>query len=129
MPSKVTQKNVIKNLVKENQRIHDYKSPFGVKFWNKILRDSKAYGHNHKVFSENIMIVINKDYERYTKMLETETDSEKIEVLERKIYQLSFFLDDRWKNLIDRPTARLYPDKRDILWKENAVDKEKYERK
>ncbi len=117
-PVKRTKKNVIKNLVKENQRIHDYKSPFGVKFWNKILKDSKRYAKNNKVFDKNIPLVIERDYQYYNRCLETETDSEKIAVLKRKIFQLEFFLDDRWKSLFDE-NARLYPDKRDILWAEN----------
>lgn len=116
---KRTKKNVIKNLVKENQRIHDYKSPFGVKFWNKILKDSKSYAKNNKVFDKNIPLVIERDYKYYNSLLETETDEEKIKIIKRKMYQLEFFLTDEWKTLFDE-NARLYPDKREILW----VDKE-----
>ena len=112
---KRTKKNVIKNLVKENQRIHDYKSPFGVKFWNKILKDSKSYAKNNKVFDKNILLVIERDYKYYNSLLETEINEEKIAVIKRKIYQLEFFLTDEWKTLFDE-NARLYPDKRDILW-------------
>lgn len=120
-PVKRTKKNVIKNLVKENQRIHDYESPFGVKFWNKILKDSKRYAKNNKVFDKNIPLVIEKDYEWYNKCLETETDPEKIKILERKLYQLEFFRTDEWKTLFD-DNARLYPDKRMILWKESSKE-------
>lgn len=117
-PVKRTKKNVIKNLVKENQRIHDYKSPFGVKFWNKILKDSKNYAKNHKVFDKNLPLVIERDWEYYNRCLETETDPEKISILKRKLYQLSFFRDDSYKKLFDEE-ARLYDDKRDILYLES----------
>jgi hypothetical protein len=117
-PVKRVRKNVIKNLVKENQRIHDYDSPFGVKFWNKILKDSKYLAKNHKVFDKNLPAIIERDYEYYNRCLEEETDPNKIYILKRKIYQLEYFLDDRWRTLFD-DDARLYPDKRDILWAEN----------
>ena len=62
-PVKRNQKNVIKNLVKENQRIHDYISPFGVKFWNSILRETKNIDtkKRKKVRKENILIFVRKD--------------------------------------------------------------------
>lgn len=116
-PLKRTCKNVIKNLVKENQRIHDYESDFGVKFWNKILKNSKRYAKNNKVFNENVVRVVQEDYERYTKILETETDTKKIENLKEKIFQLEFFMDGRWRHMIDEE-ARLYPEFREILYLE-----------
>lgn len=110
-------KNVVKNLVKENQRIHDYDSKFGVKFWNKILKNSKRYGRNNKVFDQNVKRVIEEDYSRYKELLKEEKDSEKIEVLKEKLFQLEFFVDGRWKNMIDEK-ARLYPEYREILYLE-----------
>lgn len=113
--AKQTFKNVIKNLVKENQRIHDYDSKFGVKFWNRILYDSKFYAKNHKVFDENVHKVIERDYAYYKRMLEEETDPQKLEIFREKLFQLEFFIDDRWKEMID-PYARLYPEYREILY-------------
>jgi hypothetical protein len=126
-PVKRTKKNVIKNLVKENQRIHDYDSPFGVKFWNKILKDSKYLAHNHKVFDKNLPTIIERDYAYYNRCLETETDEKKVEILKRKIYQLEYFLDDRWKTLFD-DDARLKPDKREIIWAEGRINTYEIER-
>lgn len=113
--AKQTFKNVIKNLVKENQRIHDYKSKFGVKFWNKILYDSKFYAKNHKVFDENVHKVVERDYQYYQKRLKEETDPTQIEILKEKIFQLEPFIDGRWKEMID-PYARLYPKFRKMLY-------------
>lgn len=113
--AKQTFKNVIKNLVKENQRIHDYDSKYGVKFWNKILKDSKNYAKNHKVFDENVHTVVERDYKRYQEALLTETDPDKIKDLKEKLFQLEFFIDGRWKEIIDA-TARLYPEYREILY-------------
>ena len=113
--AKQTFKNVIKNLVKENQRIHDYESPFGVKFWNRILYDSKFYAKNHKVFDPNVHTVVERDYAYYKRMLEEETDPEKIEIFKEKLFQLEFFIDGRWKDMFD-PYARLYPEYREILY-------------
>lgn len=117
--AKQTFKNVIKNLVKENQRIHDYKSPYGVKFWNKILRDSKSYAKNHKVFDENVHKVVERDYAYYTRMLQEETDSEKLKMFQRKKFQLEFFMDGRWKSMIDA-AAHLYPEFKEILYMEES---------
>ena len=117
-PVKRTKKNVIKNLKKKKKKIHDYKSPYGVKFWNKILKDSKFYAKNHKVFDKNIPLVIERDWEYYHRCLETETDPEKIADLNRKIYQLSVFRTNEWKTFFDE-AARLYPDKRNILYLES----------
>lgn len=126
--AKQTFKNVIKNLVKENQRIHDYESPFGVKFWNKILRDSKFYAKNHKVFEENVHKVVERDYQYYLRMLEEETDPAKLEIFKQKLFQLSFFVDGRWKQMID-PYARLYPEFREILYKVKIGETPYIERK
>ena len=115
--AKQTFKNVVKNLVKENQRIHDYKSKFGVKFWNKILKDSKNY---HKVFDENVHKVVERDYEYYKKMIEAGGD--KVDIYKEKLFQLEFFIDGRWKNMIDT-NARLYPEFREILYLERSQDK------
>lgn len=112
--AKQTYKNVVKNLVKENQRIHDYESKLGVKFWNKILKDSKRYGHNNKVFNENVKRIIEENYSYYNRILET-AEGEEAEILKEKIFQLEFFIDGRWKNIIDEK-ARLYPEYREILY-------------
>lgn len=119
-PVKRTKKNVIKNLVKENQRIHDYNSPFGVRFWNKILRDTKPFGHRHKVFDKNIPIVIERANERWSKQLETETDPIKVYELKQMLYQINFFLTDEWKDFFDED-ARLKPEHREILWLERCA--------
>ena len=111
--AKQTFKNVIKNLVKENQRIHDYDSKFGVKFWNKILKDSKNYAKNHKVFDENVHKVVERDYEYYKRMVEA--GGEDVEIFKEKLFQLEFFIDGRWKDIIDAH-ARLYPQYREILY-------------
>lgn len=115
--AKQTFKNVIKNLVKENQRIHDYESEFGVKFWNKILKDSKNYAKNHKVFDENVHKVVERDYEYYKKMIEAGGD--KVNIYKEKLFQLEFFIDGRWKDMIDAH-ARLYPEFREILYMERS---------
>ena len=115
--AKQTYKNVVKNLVKENQRIHDYESKFGVKFWNKILKDSKRYGRNNKVFDENVKRVIEEDYQRYNELIKETAAEEQIEILKEKIFQLEFFMDGRWKNIINEK-ARLYPEYREILYLE-----------
>ena len=111
--AKQTFKNVIKNLVKENQRIHDYDSKFGVKFWNKILKDSKNYAKNHKVFDENVHKVVERDYEYYKRMIAA--GGEDVEIFKEKLFQLEFFVDGRWKDMIDAH-ARLYPEYREILY-------------
>ena len=116
--AKQTFKNVIKNLVKENQRIHDYKSPYGVKFWNRILYDSKFYAKNHKVFDGNVHKVVERDYAYYQRMINEETDEAKLAMFKRKLFQLEFFMDGRWKEMID-PYARLYPKYREILFMES----------
>ena len=108
-------KNVIKNLVKENQRVHDYYSKFGVKFWNKILKDSKKYSKNNKVFDENVVRIIKEDYEKYNKWLEEEDDEEKKEILKEKIFQLEFFIDGRWEEMFNE-NARLKSEFREILY-------------
>lgn len=118
--AKQTFKNVIKNLVKENQRIHDYESEFGVKFWNKILKDSKNYAKNHKVFDENVHKVVERDYNYYKRMIEAGGD--KVDIYKEKLFQLEFFIDGRWKNMIDT-NARLYPEFREILYLERSQDK------
>ena len=118
--TKQTFKNVIKNLVKENQRIHDYESEFGVKFWNKILKDSKNYAKNHKVFDENVHKVVERDYNYYKRMIEAGGD--KVDIYKEKLFQLEFFIDGRWKNMIDAH-ARLYPEFREILYLERNQDK------
>lgn len=115
--AKQTFKNVIKNLVKENQRIHDYESEFGVKFWNKILKDSKNYAKNHKVFDENVHKVVERDYEYYKRMIEASGD--KVNIYKEKLFQLEFFIDGRWKDMIDAH-ARLYPEFREILYMERS---------
>lgn len=122
--AKQTFKNVIKNLVKENQRIHDYDSKYGVKFWNKILKDSKFYVKNHKVFDENVHKVVERDYAYYLRELEKEDlTAEKRQEFNEKIYQLSFFINGEWKNMIDA-NARLYPQYRNILYliRENKAE-------
>ena len=120
--AKQTYKNVVKNLVKENQRIHDYESKFGVKFWNKILKDSKAYGRNNKVFDENVKKVIERDYERYKKILSAPIDDVQKREIQEKLFQLSFFMNGEWRNMINAQ-ARLYPEYRKILYKERSQDK------
>ena len=102
---KRTKKNVIKNLVKENQRIHDYDSPFGVRFWNKILKDSKAFSRNNKVA-----------YDRYRKALKTETDSSKRYELEQFLFQLEYFMTEKWRTLFN-DDARLKEGKEKVIWK------------
>lgn len=114
-PVKRSCKNVVKNLVKENQRVHDYYSKFGVKFWNKILKDSKRYGRNNKVFDENVVRIIKEDYERYSKWLKEEEDEEKKEILKEKLFQLEFFIDGRWKEMFNED-ARLKSEFREILY-------------
>lgn len=117
-PVKRVQKNVIKCLVKENQRIHDYCSPFGVKFWNQILRESKYLAKNHKVFDKNVEIVLKRRYEYYLRELAKEDLPERIRlIIERQAWQLSLFQNDEWKYLI-QDAGRLYPNKIGILWKE-----------
>lgn len=124
-PVKRSVKNVVKNLVKENQRIHDYKSPFGVKFWNKILKDSKAYAKNNKVFEKNVIFVIERDYERYNRLLDdNNTSPEQKEILKEKIYQLSFFKSLKWKDMFNE-AARLKEEYKGILWK-NRTDYDPY---
>nr|DAS64483.1 MAG TPA: hypothetical protein [Caudoviricetes sp.] len=113
---KRTKKNVIKNLVKENQRIHDYDSPFGVRFWNKILKDSKAFSRNNKVFDRNIPTVIERAYDRYRKALKTETDSLKKYELEQFLFQLEYFMTEEWRTLFN-DDARLKEGKEKIIWK------------
>ena len=113
---KRTKKNVIKNLVKENQRIHDYDSPFGVRFWNKILKDSKAFSRNNKVFDRNIPTVIERAYDRYRKALKTETDSLKKYELEQFLFQLEYFMTEEWRTLFN-DDARLKEEKEKIIWK------------
>ena len=120
-PIKRSMKNTIKNLVKESQRVHDYKSPFGAKFWNKILKDSKFLAKNHKVFDKNLPPIVERDYERYNQLLETETDEKKIEVLKEKIYQLSFFVNGEWRNIIDMD-ARVKEEYKDIIWKNRTKE-------
>lgn len=118
-------KNVVKNLVKENQRVHDYKSPYGVKFWNKILKDSKAYAKNHKVFEKNVALVIEKDYNRYNQLLENEDiKDEQKEILKEKIFQLSFFMEKNWAEMFD-DAARLKEEFQEIIWK-NRVEFDPY---
>lgn len=118
---KRTKKNTIKNLVKENQRIHDYISPFGVKFWNKILKDSKAFSRNNKVFDMNLPVVIDRAYDRYEKALEVETDRVKRYQYEQFLFQLSYFMTEEWRDLFDE-NARLKENKRKIIWKERCTD-------
>ena len=73
-PVKRTMKNVIKNLVKQNQRFHDYKSPFGVKFWNMILKDTKIIDtkKRKKVRKENVFAAIEKDVAYWTRCINDE---------------------------------------------------------
>lgn len=125
-PVKRNQKNVIKNLVKENQRIHDYISPFGVKFWNSILRETKNIDtkKRKKVRKENVATAINKVREYFERCLETETDEIKIYELKEKIFQLSIFKTDEWKTLFN-DEARLNESKRYIIWWERAPEEKK----
>ena len=97
------QKNVIKNMVKQNQRLLDYKSPFGVKFWNYILRQTKERDtkKRKKVRKENIQstIIALRDYwEREIPKLEG-ADKERF-----KIYMelTEPFMTNDWTKIIDR---------------------------
>lgn len=107
-PVKRTMKNVIKNLVKQNQRLNDYKSPFGVKFWNMILKDTKIIDtkKRKKVRKENVMAAIEKDVTYWTRCINDEklTDKEKEKF---KIYMelIKPFLCNDWKFLLDDETA------------------------
>lgn len=125
-PIKCNQKNVIKNLVKENQRIHDYISPFGVKFWNSILRETKNIDtkKRKKVRKENVVAAIDKMREYFKKCLETETNEIKIYELKEKIFQLNIFKTNEWKTLFNGE-ARLNEDKRYIIWWERAPEEKK----
>ena len=70
------QKNVIKNMVQHNQRLLDYKSPFGVKFWNYILRQTKERDtkKRKKVRKENIQstIIALREFEEKVKLIFTD---------------------------------------------------------
>ena len=64
-----------------------------------------------------VVIVVQEDYARYVKLLETETNKTKIENLKEKIFQFKFFMDGRWRSMIDEK-AKLYPEFREILYLE-----------
>lgn len=102
-------KNVIKNLVKECQRRLDYKSPFGVKFWNQILRDTKNIDtkKRKKVRKENIKAAIDRDVAYWTRCIEDKTfDSAKKEKFKIYLELIEPFLSEDWRYLIDMETRR-----------------------
>ena len=121
-------KNVVKNLVKENQRIGDYKSPYGVKFWNSILKVAKELDtRKHKVREENMQEAIDRVYRAVNLKIQllnpnSEEERELIKKLERQKYQLSFFRTDEWKNMFIVETARLKKEYRKILWLEKETE-------
>lgn len=118
-PVKRVQKNVIKCLVKENQRVHDYISPWGVKFWNGLLKESKYLAKNHKVFDKNVAVVLERRYQYYLRELaKDDLPASKRLIIERQAWMLSLFQTDEWRYLI-QDAGRLYDEKRQILWKQS----------
>lgn len=119
-PVKRTRKNVIKNLVKENQRIHDYNSPFGVKYWNEILFQSKSFAKNRKVFDKNLVPTLEKIKAYWLRCLEENPNEQQYYELKQKLWQVDILLSDtKWKELFDE-NARLKPEARKILWVERC---------
>lgn len=114
-PVKRNEKNVLKCLVKENQRIHDYRSPLGVKFWNQILFEAKCIAPNRKPYPKNMRPAIEKHYAYVCRMVNEEQDELKRFIFMRQVWMLGLFMSDEWKYLFT-DTGRLYPEKRGILW-------------
>lgn len=120
------QKNVIKNMVKHNQRLHDYKSPFGVKFWNYILRQTKERDtkKRKKVRKENIystIIALREYWTRKIDELEDGCDKERF-----KIYMdlTTPFTNDDWLKIIDRTPNTPNCGKPKNVYENHWIDKE-----
>lgn len=111
----ITMKRTVSNRTKDAQRAHDYKSPYGVKFWNKLLREGKMAAANKKCNDQTLWNAFCRNFWYWGECLKTETDPEKIEKYTRWREMLMPYFDGTWKQEAWEYYMRIDPHTADFL--------------
>lgn len=111
----ISLRTATKNRTKDAQRANDYNSPYGVKFWNRLLREGKMKAKNKKCNDQTLWDAFCHNYQYWGEALKTETNPEKIKKLTRWRKMLMPYFDGTWKQEAWEYYMRIDPHTADFL--------------